>query len=151
MYTNEGWAAHKLVLQRASILYRSHQSRFSHLLETVSQCCSSRVLLTIFKRCLFQQKPAREAEAALRFHPPVLADGGGAAQRRGCNHGDGDGRPRGERCYQNTAANQQMFPHKMERKSPVLWEKMRRFVLKHFLKSIFEPYRQKTRASKPLT
>lgn len=166
MYTNvasinEGSAAHKhkIVTQNIffrQVTYRFDQSRFSHLLKTTSQCCcSSRVLLTIFKRFLFQKKSA--TVAALRFHPPVLAEAqrnNHKAGRPPRNHGDRDVSPWGERCYQNTAGNQQMLPDKMKRKSPVLWEdkeiRLKAFFLKtRFLKSKV-PYQQKTRASKPL-
>lgn len=114
--------------------HRFHASRFSYLLKTVSQCCRSRVLLTIFKRCLFQKKSTAAASAP-RFHPPVLADARRNSDRAGRpprNHGDGDGSPRGERCYQNTAGNQPMLPYKVKCKSPVLWEKIQTDVLKPF-------------------
>lgn len=100
----------------------------------MSQRCCSRVLLTIFKTVpFFQKKPAKVA--ALRFHPPVLAEAqrnNDEAGRPPRNHGDRDDSPRGERRYQNTAGNQQMLPDKMKINSPVLWEKDKKIRLKAF-------------------
>lgn len=69
-----------------------------------------------------------EGELLSWFLPPVqLAEAqrnNDKAGRPSRNHGDGDESPRGRHCYHNTAGNQQMLPYTMERKCPVLWEKI---------------------------
>lgn len=166
MYTNvasidEGWAAHNHKSVTQNIYFRQVKYTDSTKADSVTywrRCRSAAAAvfsLPCSKRCLFQKKSAKVA--ALRFHPPVLAEAqrdNHKAGRPPRNHGDRDESPWGERCYQNTAGNQQMLPYKMKRKSPVLWEKIRRYALKQFLKIGFlkskVPYQQKTRAPKPL-